>query len=84
MGGGCSCERNPNNVSDPTNNIANNEVEDQLAEFLELDHPLNVNKKYELFFEIHSNLSLNDYNIVFKRNNILVKVYEKLIVIFQR
>ena len=50
MGGGCSCERNPNNVSDPTNNVVTNELEEQLAEFLQLDHPLNVNKKYAMFF----------------------------------
>ena len=35
MGGGCSCERSPDNVSDPTqNNAIRNELEEGLAEFL--------------------------------------------------
>jgi len=53
MGAGCSCERNPSNVSDPT---SRNEIENQLADFLELDHPLNINRKYKMWFQIQSNL----------------------------
>ena len=52
MGGGCSCDRNPSNVSDPTNSGIRNEMESQLAEFLELDHPLNINRKYRMWFRV--------------------------------
>ena len=53
MGAGCACERDPANVSDPINNLIVNRMEEQLAEFLLLDHPLNVNKKYAMFFEVN-------------------------------
>ena len=59
MGGGCSCDRNPNNVSDPTYNVVRNEIENSLADFLNLDHPLNVNRKYKDEFSILSIFSFS-------------------------
>ena len=68
MGGGCSCDRNPNNVSDPTqHNGIRNELEEGLAEFLDLSHPLNINKKYSSLFKIDSKITYFTTNSFRKR-----------------
>ena len=57
MGGGCSCTDSRNGVSEPQNNRGNNyqaAIEASLVEYLDLNHPENINRQFNKFFIIDS------------------------------
>ena len=61
MGGGCSKSDNNQLVTNPSTNTQNT-INAELSPYLSLDHPFNINHKFNLFFDILSNLLYQKFN----------------------
>ena len=55
MGGGCSKSDNNQLVINPSTNTQNTTINAELSPYLSLDHPFNINHKFNLFFDILRN-----------------------------